>query len=93
MVKGLTQDAARSLYREANNAGNGYPVHGETVNYAASLIGVVVEERYNSDDVAIVIDPDDDVIAVGGDAFGRHPWATCIGYVRSGRFVPTSRGE
>lgn len=74
----LTMIRARDLYRAGNNAGYGYALEGATVDEAAALSGgVVVLERRTSDDVAVV-DVGGQLVAIGGDAMGRNPWAVDI---------------
>jgi hypothetical protein len=69
----ITMKDAVKLYRAGNNGGCGYSISGETVAKAALVTGRPLLLATTTDDVAVVVDGDDDVIAIGGDAFGRNP--------------------
>lgn len=72
---------AVQAYRAGNNAGRGYDVQGATVGDAANAIivagGELWLQRQTSDDVALV-KRGSELVAIGGDAMGRNPWAVTI---------------
>ncbi len=78
----LTQYGAMTRYRAANDAGNGYELEGETVADAAREAGEIVLSATTTSEV-YVVRVCDTLVAIGGDAMGRNPWACDIGTVES----------
>jgi hypothetical protein len=77
----ITMRQAIELYRAANNAGHGYALDGETVeDAAAGSDGTTVLKASTTSEVTVVR-VGDTLVAIGGDAMGRNPWACDIGRV------------
>lgn len=81
----LTMQAARALYRAGNDAGHGYDPSASASDTVQDVVrwherrgGRVLLARETSDDVAVVQDRYGDLVAIGGDALGREPWAVRI---------------
>lgn len=80
----LTAVAARRLYTAGNNQGLGYAPYTDvpgtfTVDAAVAAAEfdgwTVVLDRSTTSDVVVLRDGDGAVLAIGGDALGREPWA------------------
>ncbi len=79
----LTMREATRLYREGNNAGRGYAPDAEDIDEVVRDLvnnyeGEVLLDRTNSDEVAVVLCGDGEMVAIGGDAMGRNVWAVKI---------------
>lgn len=92
MARTIDMTTARRLWRAGNNAGCGYAPYtdeagDDTIDAAIEAAEKdgwsVVLPRNTSDDVAVLIDGDGAMMAIGGDAMGRGAWAVIISEVAS----------
>lgn len=94
-MKTITMTEARRLYRKGNDAGLGYaPYTDEERTPEDDSIDFAIEcakrdgwelilSRDTSEDVAVLGNEDDELMAIGGDAMGVGAWAVIISEVSS----------
>jgi hypothetical protein len=82
----MMRDAVKA-YSDLNNQGMGYAPYtdvavDDTVDNAIDAAVAdgweLFANRMNSDEVAIMVNGDEDILAIGGDAHGRCAWAVDI---------------
>jgi hypothetical protein len=80
----ITMRAAKRLYSYGNERGCGYAPYTDvpgpdTIDaavMAAEADGwTLVLQRHTSDEIAVLANPDGELLGIGGDAMGRGAWA------------------